>query len=223
MKLSTKQKIINKAIELFNKNGFSAVTLYEIAVALKMTRGNLTYHFKDKDQLLKVIAEELWMKMKTERNKVRKFPSFENLHNEIQLYYRIQKAYSFIFLDYHVLNHNAIQSDFRKMTHQYIKECEATIAFAISAGNMHPEPFEGMYHNLAFTTWMISFYWFSQQMIRGEYVDSHHDDGEMKIWSILLPHFTQKGLKAFRDFFGEDYLKRLGKSFNSDIANYVKF
>ena len=57
MKITTRQKIINKAVELFNKSGFASITLFEIAGELNMTRGNLTYHFKDKDVLLKAISD----------------------------------------------------------------------------------------------------------------------------------------------------------------------
>jgi len=48
MKLRTKQKTINKAIELFNDKGFASVTLFEIAGALDMTRGNLLPHLTEK-------------------------------------------------------------------------------------------------------------------------------------------------------------------------------
>jgi len=188
-----------------------------------MTRGNLTYHFKDKDILLESITDEFWSKLEVEKNKRRSLPSFENMHNEIQLFYRFQREYAFIFMDQHVLSHPAIRDKFKKMTEQGVRELETTIAFAISAGNMHPEPYEGMYNNLAVTTWMVSFYWLNQQMILGDDPDKTREDGEMKIWSILLPHLTEKGLKSFRKFFGADYLKKMGKSFNSDIGNYVGF
>ena len=223
MKVSTRQRIINKAVELFNQNGFASVTLFEIAGALNMTRGNLTYHFKTKDLLLEAISDELWSKLEVEKNKTRMLPSFENMHNEIQLFYRFQRQYAFIFLDHHVLNHAALQAKLREIMKQSIKEMETTIAFAISAKNMHPEPYEGMYHNLAVTTWMISYYSLNYQMIRGEKPDKTSQEAEMKVWSILLPHLTEKGLKAFRKFFGEDYLKKLGKSFNADIGEYVGF
>ena len=222
-RLSTKQRIINKSIQLFNKNGYGSITLFEIAGALDMTRGNLTYHFKTKDLLLKAITDELWQGLIGERARTRQLPSFENLHNSIQSYYRIQKKYSFIFLDHLVLNHPRIKPKFRELTRQQILDHEATIAFSISAGNMRPEPFEGMYKNLAFNTWMLSFYWLNQQKVRGEKTNKSGEDGEMKIWSMLLPHFTEKGLKAFRNFFGEDYLKKMGESFKSDITNYVTF
>ena len=223
MKISTKERIIQRAVDLFNANGFASVSLFELAKELNMTRGNLTYHFKNKEVLLEAIAEDLWTKIMIERNKTRQLPSFENLHNEVQSYYRIQRSYAFIFLDYHVLNHPAIKDKFRQLTNQQINDCKATIAFAITAGNMHPEPFEGIYDNLAFNTWLVSFYWLNQQKVRGRSDIDSGEEGEMKIWSMLLPHFTKKGLQQFRNFFGEDYLKKLGKSFSTDIEEYVGF
>ena len=137
MKITTRQKIINKAVELFNKSGFASITLFEIAGELNMTRGNLTYHFKDKDVLLKAISDEFWSTLDVEKNKRRLLPSFENMHNEVQLFYQFQRKYSFIFLDYQVLNHPAVKKQFREMTKQNVKEMEATIAFAISSGNLN--------------------------------------------------------------------------------------
>ena len=218
-----KQRIINKAIDLFNKNGFAAVTLFEIAGALDMTRGNLTYHFKDKDILLEAISDEFWSSLEVERNKSKLLPSFENLHNELHLFYGFQRKYSFIFVDYHVMKHPRIKRKFREEMENSIKEMQATIAFAISAGNMHPEPYEGIYYNLAFNTWMVSFYWLHQQMWRADKAVKSNHEGELKVWSMLLPHLTEKGIKAFRKYFGDDYLKQLGESFNADIADYVKF
>lgn len=214
---------MNKAVMLFNKNGYASVTLFEIAGELKMTRGNLTYHFKDKDILLKAISDEFWAKIEVEKQKRRMLPSFENMHNEVQLFYRFQKEYAFIFLDNHVINHPAIRKKFQETMNQSIKEMEATIAFAMSAGNMHPEPFEGIYRNLAFNFWMISYYWINVQKISGDKSKRTNEEGELRLWSLLLPYLTEKGLKAFRNFFGDDYLKKLGKSFNADIGAYINF
>lgn len=225
MKVSTKQRIIEKAIALFNKKGYTNVTLFEIAGELNMTRGNLTYHFKTKELLLQTISTNLWAKIEADRSKSRYFPSFENLHGEAQFYYRYQRSYSFIFLDYHVLNHPVIKPKFRELTAQQIKDNETTIAFAISAGNMHPEPYPGLYRNLAFNCWMVFFYWLNQQIIRGKDIDTNDSEAEMKIWSLLLPHFTEKGIHGFKKYFGEDALKKLGKPWDItfDLDNYVTF
>ena len=44
--MSKKQHIIDGAIALFNQKGYAAVTLFELAKELNMSRGNLTYHFQ---------------------------------------------------------------------------------------------------------------------------------------------------------------------------------
>ena len=220
MNNNRKQKIIDCAIKLFTKHGFGAVTLFEIAGELNISRGNLTYHFKNKDLLLKAISEQMWEKITQERTKSRQFPSFENLHNEVKLYQKVQKQYAFIFNDNHVMNHPLLRKKFREMIEQTINDNKATIAFAIAAGNLKPEPFKGIYHNIALNTWMIAFFWLSQKTIRGE---KKSEDAEAIIWSMLIPHFTEKGIKSFESFFGKDYLENLGESFDANIDNFINF
>jgi len=218
MPKATKQKIIDASKAYFNQMGFGATSLYELANAMGMSRGNLAYHFKSKEALLEAISKEMWTKIEQERLKSRQFPSFENLHNEVQLYYRFQKEYAFIFLDAHVLNHPIIQQHIREMTQKTIADNVATIAFAIKFGNMEPEPIPGMYRNIAFLTWMIAFYWLSQQRVRGG--DAEFEDGEKLIWSILIPHLTPKGIQSFKNFFGEAYYKNLGEPIPLDLIAF---
>ncbi|MEL6676339.1 MAG: TetR/AcrR family transcriptional regulator [Bacteroidota bacterium] len=220
MSLSTKEKIMAEATRYFNEVGFGAVTLFELARELNMSRGNLAYHFKDKEALLAAIAGQMWQKIERERSKSRQLPSFENLHNEVQLYYKFQREYAFIFLDHHVLNHPVIKEDSRKMTTQTIQDNKAAIAFSIRLGNMKPEPYPGVYNNLAFISWMMAFFWLPQQVIRGEKTE---EDGEKMIWSMLVPHLTEKGLESFQAFFGEAYLQSLGEVFDLDLHQFISF
>lgn len=88
MASDTKEIIIEEAKKIFNQRGSDAVSLHELAAELGMSRGNLAYHYKDKDMLLEAIVAEMWARIVEDRRKFRPFPSFENLHNEVQLYYR---------------------------------------------------------------------------------------------------------------------------------------
>jgi AcrR family transcriptional regulator len=203
-RLKTKEKIIQTAITAFNREGYTAISLFEIAQLMGISRGNLTYHFKDKEELLQAITAQMWQKIKQERLVSRQSPTFENLHKEVQLYYRFQKEYAFIFLDTHVLNHPFIQEEFREMTQQTIQDNMGALAFAVAVGNIKPEPAKGVYYNIAFTTWMLTFYWLSQQIIRGE---AKEEEGEKMIWNLLLPYFTEKGLNTFKKYFGENYFE----------------
>ena len=43
--MKLREKIISKAIELFNERGISSTSPNQIAAALNISPGNLTYHF----------------------------------------------------------------------------------------------------------------------------------------------------------------------------------
>jgi AcrR family transcriptional regulator len=56
--METRQKILNKALTLFNKKGIEYIGMRELAAALDMRIGNLTYYFPTKDDLVASISEE---------------------------------------------------------------------------------------------------------------------------------------------------------------------
>lgn len=218
--MTNREKILNESRKLFNKKGFGAVTLFEIAQSTGISRGNITYHFKDKDKILETLVKELWEKIELERLASRAFPSFENLHNEARKMIRIQKDFSFVFLDSLVQKHPLIRSHYQFINNQTIEDFKSAIAFSIQSGNMRPETYNGMYNNVALICWTVAFYWLPQQVITGK---DQEIESEKIIWTILIPHFTEKGLNAFRKFFGEEYLNNLGKPFDKKIENLISF
>lgn len=56
--MNTKEKIIDCAIELFNKQGLSFTSMRDIASACDMSLGNLTYHFHKKEDLIAAIMNQ---------------------------------------------------------------------------------------------------------------------------------------------------------------------
>lgn len=53
--MKTKDKIILTSIELFNKSGVVAVTTNHIAKELNMSPGNLYFHFRNKEEIIRQI------------------------------------------------------------------------------------------------------------------------------------------------------------------------
>lgn len=53
-----KEKIIEKAIELFEKKGFSTTSIQDIVDELEVTKGSFYYYFSSKEQLLMDIYNE---------------------------------------------------------------------------------------------------------------------------------------------------------------------
>ena len=209
--MNTKDRILRQGLQLFNERGFGSVSLQDIANELQVGRRNIAYHFHTKDDLLEALTEEMWQKMELERQKRRDFPSFQNLDNEVRMYYQFQRDYAFIFNDLHVIRHPILEERFRSFCLETIRDNEAAIAFAIRLGNMNPEPIAGVYHNLSLSIWVLALFWIPQQRIRNV-----NDEEEVikVIWSLILPYFTEKGIESFQAFFGEEFYRGLGRPFD---------
>ena len=56
---STRELIIDRALDLFNESGIEGVKMRELARELGLSPGNLTYHFPKKENIIVAIAEQL--------------------------------------------------------------------------------------------------------------------------------------------------------------------
>lgn len=57
--MGTKERITQKALELFNRDGIEYVGMRELAASLGMKIGNITYYFPTKDNLVNQLALDL--------------------------------------------------------------------------------------------------------------------------------------------------------------------
>ena len=57
--MKTRDKIIHTALGLFNEQGTKAVTTNHIAAAVGISPGNLYYHFRNKEDIIRAIFEQM--------------------------------------------------------------------------------------------------------------------------------------------------------------------
>lgn len=96
MKKDIKCEILEKAKQLFNQYGYNHVSMRQIADSLNISVGNLTYHFKKKEDLMETIVL-------SQHQGYIKFPAPQNLEELNQLFIRVisyQTNNAFYFRDY---------------------------------------------------------------------------------------------------------------------------
>ena len=59
MKLNNRQRILDASIELFNASGTIAVTTNHISRHLKISPGNLYFHFEDREEIVRELFKKL--------------------------------------------------------------------------------------------------------------------------------------------------------------------
>lgn len=57
--MKTKERILSISVELFNKNGVTAVTTNHIAKALDISPGNLYFHFRNKEEIISDLFKKM--------------------------------------------------------------------------------------------------------------------------------------------------------------------
>ncbi|UTW67564.1 TetR/AcrR family transcriptional regulator [bacterium SCSIO 12643] len=103
--MKTKEKILSSALNLFNQQGVSSISLRDIAQSTGISKGNIGYHFPLKED----IVYQLYTQMKEELYEISKqFVStpdlLEMLLNAPILTYELSHKYRFLYTEYvHVL------------------------------------------------------------------------------------------------------------------------
>ena len=205
--MKTRERIISAVVKAFNQNGYHAWSLTDLAQKCGMSRGNLAYHYKYKEDILDDISFKMEKDIKRFFKKHKSFPAFHNLSNDIGTCKYLQKNYAFVFRDMSVLEHASIREVLNRWSKAVIKRNISAFAYGIEVGNIKPEKYDGLYYQLALNSWQVTFYWVAQHAVRDMGGD---DDAERMVWSTILPHFTEKGIEAFEKFYGADYMQKLG-------------
>lgn len=198
--MKTKQKIINQAIISFNTHGIKNITKRDIAKSLSISVGNLDYHYKNKEALLKAIYKQMRRDI-SEVYMAKDIDPFIQFNELLLALEKLNDTYSFFNLDLLEISRNFKEVDtLLKKTFLIRRE---QVAYFIKLFKEYdyfkPEINEGMYMRLQKTMRILITFWKSQQEILSNYTSTKSEDMSLYIWELLLPHMTEKGLEAYNN------------------------
>lgn len=200
--MSTKKRIIAQAIKSYNSEGLTNVTSRDLAQSLEMSHGNLEYHFKTKENLLKAI----YIQMKADISEVYEQigASEDALVRFNELIIRLEKfhrTYSFFNLDVLEISRNypelnkllaqTFQVRKEQMTHFYHRFEE----LGYFKKELHP----GIYIRLQHTVRILITFWNSQKEVLPYFETAQKATMSSYIWDLLLPHMTEEGLITYHN------------------------
>ena len=212
---STRIKIVESSILLFNKKGLANVRLQDIAEYNNISPGNLTYHFKTKKDLMDYIIYYMIRKLveieATQRESLKQMSLYNILRNNLVFLFN----YRFFFRDILeiinlVPNAKSVFKDVNKINEKFSIEY---INISIKNGYMKKEAFDDQYKTFAKNNWAIV----SSSLTTWEVLDDSKNKYR-KIFDEIMGHFypylTKKGVDRYYK-----KKKEISKKIDEDFNN----
>jgi AcrR family transcriptional regulator len=190
----TKQRILDTAIQLFNEQGTDVVSTNHIAEALGMSPGNLYYHFRNKEEIIRAIFERLFVLWdETFALPQDRLPTLADAVGLIESNFKILYEYRFIYREILAL----LKAD-QKLYERYIAVRERgytgfrELIAAFEQTKIITVPDEETVTALADMCWMISEFWLTTVEITGQSVTHKQmERGTDLMMHVLRPYLSK--------------------------------
>jgi AcrR family transcriptional regulator len=171
--LQTKNNILQKAIELFNEYGTASVSMNALAESLGISAGNLQYHYKSKEDVIRAILEEMFKQFDVIYQPIEGTFTLDSLRQIMRLNFNLVWKYHFFYRELAALlrNDKALAHRFRAIQEQRILEQEMLIKQLAGSGgvrgNLSPEELR----NVVRIGWALGNTWLSYTESMGQKIN----------------------------------------------------
>jgi AcrR family transcriptional regulator len=209
MKNNTNEYILTVSKDLFNEFGVYNVPMRKIASEVGISQGNLNYHFKRKEDIIKRLFHRAVKTLNVEIEACTKFGSnYYFLFELVRKTLEINFDYKFLITDINFLvkDIDDINDAYKSLRVQRIKEIDLILAGFIEKGFMRPAEYKTEFKELALRMYILSIY----SVLEAEYEFSSSKQKCLKrylpiIISTLYPYMTKMGKHKYFEVL-EDYM-----------------
>ena len=192
--MSTRDRIIDTAVALFNTEGTAAVSTNHIAKAAGISPGNLYYHFRNKEEIIRAIYARLrpiWeatVSVPTDR-----VPTLADLERIIDDHFRILWDYRFFYREMPALLRRdpELLASYHEVREAGLANVEGLLRIFTQVGVLHvPDPDQAL-PELARIIWILADFWFpfaELDRLTGAEVDLR--EGRALILRVLSPYYA---------------------------------
>jgi AcrR family transcriptional regulator len=200
IKIDTKTKIANSAKKLFNEQETLSVTTNHIAKEAGISPGNLYYHFKNKEEIILFLYQNLSHNFEL----LNTFETIPLSKNPIQALHKMFESYGEMFYEYRFLLRDAMvlmalypsfKEAFTKNQDKRIAQIEALLLFLIKEDILKFSDEQNLKRR-AKLHWFITSYWQVFASSSGEVSkESINEAKEVFFEFMIYPFLSEKGKK----------------------------
>lgn len=197
----TQNRILDTAIALFNEEGTAQVSGNRIAQAAGVSKGNLHYHFKTKEE----VVFSIWLRIEQEVENWQDDPATptvlhmaEITHRQYSLIWR----YRFFYRELTTLldRDDELKYRFRRQRRRRMEDIQAFFEALVENGVAKPPQEEDTFPNLIRIAWMVSDYWLSFISADDRAIDAQSmQEGYQLVLRLFDPILTDKARAEIPD------------------------
>ncbi|MBK6265113.1 TetR family transcriptional regulator [Marivirga sp. S37H4] len=200
-----KEEILQCALRLFNEMGVSQVSLRTISADLGISLGNLTYHFKKREEIIEALYLELVSKLDEAIGEKL------DLKSQFELLFEIPNAtisrfyeYRFLMLDFVFItrNHAMINNHYQKLLEEREKQFERLLNNLIGAKLIREEIMENEYKYLFKNLRIVGDFWLSATSIdkNGAIGKKDIPEGSRLLEYMIFPYLSDEGRSIYLEW-----------------------
>lgn len=200
---STRDRILESSLRLFNKDGVAAVSTHRIAAELGISPGNLHYHFKTKQLIVTWLFRRFEDRFSPCIEAAASVTALDDLWLSLHLTFEAVSEYRFVYrdIDYLLNEFPELEARAQALTARNVLAANALCAGLAAAGviDASPEDVEMLALQIVFTTTC----WFSFKRLTPRPADGRHAE------AALAAYYTLTLLRPYVVGEARDYLNYL--------------
>ncbi len=200
--MNTREKILDRALEMFNERGIEYVGLRELAAVLDMRVSNITYYFPTKDDLVFQLSQELSLKNSEiiiDDKDISMTDFLVMLQKVFDNHYKFRCLLrSFV----HIMTQNKqVLASFKKTQTKRQATLSSNIHTLVKAGYIkvgNEEELNFLVSALA----IISRYWISEAAVFGQHLSKEQQVNQnlVMVTNLFMPYASPKAKKEMEAF-----------------------
>ncbi|HSR20251.1 MAG TPA: TetR/AcrR family transcriptional regulator [Anaerolineales bacterium] len=172
--MDTRTRILDTALQLFNSTGTSDISTNHIARACQISPGNLYYHFRNKQEIIRELFQRLYAEWDTRLTlSADRLPTLADVRAVVEANYQIIWEYRFAYRELTALLRQdaALHKEFIAVRQRGLAGFRSMFGNLVAAGVLREPDEPQAVEQVMEVVWLISEFWVNTLEISGRQVD----------------------------------------------------